>query len=194
MLGNFIGVDRTGTARLGNGMAGVLVQDASDTIIGGKVQGARNVISANEDGVRIESERVGPALTTGNVVAGNFIGTDSDGVAGLGNSRAGVLIEDASNNQVGGTAEVTQDFCKGECNLISDNGDGVVIASSAGSDPAGTSKNSVLGNFIGTDSAGVGRLGNLNASVDIQDASSNTIGGLTTAARNVIAANRIGVR
>ena len=41
--------------------------------------------------------------TTGNQVLGNFIGTDVSGTIDLGNDLAGVLIEDGSDNTIGGT-------------------------------------------------------------------------------------------
>jgi hypothetical protein len=48
--------------------------------------------------------------------------------------------------------------------------------------------NTVAGNFIGTNASGTGALGNSLDGIGLQ-ASSNTIGGMTTAARNVISGN-----
>src|SRR2546423_1433421 len=48
--------------------------------------------------------------------------------------------------------------------------------------------NTVAGNFIGTNASGTGALGNSLDGISVQ-ASSNTIGGMTTTARNVISAN-----
>jgi hypothetical protein len=58
-------------------------------------------------------------------------------------------------------------------------GNGILIQSNG---------NTVAGNFIGTNASGTGGLGNALDGISVQ-ASSNTIGGTTTAARNVISAN-----
>ena len=68
-------------------------------------------------------------------------------------------------------------------NLISGNlGAGVDIFTTA----AG---NLVAGNLIGTDLNGTSALGNTHSGVVIDDASGNTVGGTTNAARNVISGN-----
>jgi hypothetical protein len=51
-----------------------------------------------------------------------------------------------------------------------------------------SNSNAISGNFIGTNASGTGALGNLLDGISVQ-ASSNTIGGTTTTARNVISAN-----
>ena len=71
VLGNFIGTDITGTLDLGNSQEGVRIDNAPGNTIGGTTAAARNVISANHWGVVI----TGPQAI-GNVVQGNFIGTD----------------------------------------------------------------------------------------------------------------------
>jgi CSLREA domain-containing protein len=50
----------------------------------------------NGDGIRLQ---VG---SSGNIIEGNFIGTDVTGTADLGNSRYGVAIVDAPGNTIGG--------------------------------------------------------------------------------------------
>ena len=86
---------------------------------------AANLISGNTDGVIIQSPGA-----TGNVVVGNFIGTDISGTTVLGNATDGVEIVDAPDNTIGGPAS-------GEGNLISGSGDGGVRV--AGSSATGTS-------------------------------------------------------
>ncbi len=55
---------------------------------------------------------------------------------------------------------------------------------------AGTTTNVIEGDYIGTDSTGVTALSNRADGLDIvSGASSNTIGGTTSAARNVISGN-----
>lgn len=135
VIGNYIGTDPSGYSAWGNGVHGVMIQRANSNTIGGAAPGEGNVISGNQmAGVRIEYPE-----STGNVVIGNYIGTDASGVASLGgNFHGGVAIDwGASENRIGGLAE-------GERNIISGNIDnGVYIGDS------GTMYNTVLGNWIG---------------------------------------------
>ncbi len=141
--GNYIGTDYTSTVAMANAGSGVqLVNDAVNNTIGGTTTGAGNLISGNSgDGIDINGSG-----TTGNVVEGNYIGTDVTGTTTfdansnpLGNGYDGVEIDyGATGNTVGGTSA-------GARNIISGNGnDGVEL------DQAGTSGNFVLGNYIGT--------------------------------------------
>ena len=176
--GNFIGTDVTGAQALGNSSAGVQVACGSaNNKIGGTAASARNVISGNNPGVWLTCTN-----GTGNLVQGNFIGTDVTGTAALGNHFAGVDIR-ADDNTIGGTTA-------GARNVISGNfEDGVLIL-------VGASKNLVQGNFIGTDVTGTRPLGNNRDGVHILHGSSsdNMIGGATpaigmTGAGNVISSN-----
>ena len=175
--GNFIGTDASGTAALGNGQDGSdtavsIDSGASNNTIGGTVAGARNLISGNVfNGLRIF---IGSG-TTGNVVQGNYIGTDVTGTVALGNGGYGVGISDsASGNLIGGTAP-------GAGNLISANAsDGVRLFNSA-------TGNTIQGNYIGTDASGTAALGNAANGVLLTSASNNTIGGTAAGAGNVIA-------
>ena len=132
--GNLIGTDVTGAAALGNG-AGVAIAGASNNTVGGTTAGARNVISANFQGVFIIQG------ATGNLVQGNFIGTDVAGTGALGNSVNGVNIAfgASSTNTIGGTAS-------GAGNIIAFNGGaGIVVG-----DPIFTpgTGNAILSNSI----------------------------------------------
>jgi hypothetical protein len=132
ILGNRIGTTANGDGRLGNGVDGVSINSANNTV-GGTVSGAANVIAANqEEGVRL----VG-AGATGNTLQGNFIGTNAAGSTGLGNTSDGVLvIGGAFGNTIGG-AEV------GAGNVITGSpAAGVVVFGS------GTIGNRILSNRI----------------------------------------------
>jgi uncharacterized delta-60 repeat protein/CSLREA domain-containing protein len=98
--GNLIGTNLAGTASLGNGTNGIRLQGVPSTQVGGRTAAAGNVISGNDFGGIYISDRSG----TGNVLEGNWIGTDKTGAFSLGNANFGVLINIASNNMVGGTA------------------------------------------------------------------------------------------
>jgi hypothetical protein len=178
MEGNFIGTDITGTVALGNALAGVsIVLGSSNNTIGGATEDARNVISGNEqNGIVIG------AGTTGHIVQGNFIGTDVNGTASLGNT-SGVDIFSASNNTIGGTTPEARNVISGNVSR------GILIQG------AGATGNLVQGNFIGTDITGTIALGNAandffgEAGVLISDAPGNTIGGTMAGAGNVISGN-----
>ncbi|NIM95021.1 MAG: PKD domain-containing protein [Anaerolineales bacterium] len=157
--GNFIGTDASGNFPIGNLENGVNIYDAANNSIGGTTAGSGNVISGNGlNGVRI----VIPSAT-GNEVLGNYIGTNATGDAAIGNSRAGVEIQNAPGNIIGGSIP-------GSSNLISGNQTGVFI-----SNTTIAANNLVQGNLIGTDTSGTSPIGNNGPGVDILNASDNLI-------------------
>ena len=168
--GNFIGTNAAGTADLGNGFLGVSLFRAVVTI-GGTMAGAPNIISGNGN------KGIGFDASSGTLVQANFIGTDVTGNVDLGNTQAGIIVANASaNNTFGGTTTAAR-------NIVSGNDDhGLQIRS------AGTNGNLVQGNFIGTNALGTAAIGNAVHGVSIE-ASSNTIGGATVSARNIISAS-----
>ncbi len=170
--GNLIGTDSTGTLRMGNTGAGVLVDAGSAaSTVGGPVGGARNLISGNAEGVVVAG-----AATTGTVVAGNLIGTDINGTSNVGNLSAGVSVSGASGTTIGGTTILAR-------NIISANaGDGVDIT-------GGATNTLIQGNDIGLDQTGTQPLGNTGTGVSVNGAPGTTIGGTAQAAGNVISAN-----
>jgi len=131
-LGNFIGVDATGSNALGNSSDGVSI-GASECILGGFAAGAGNVISGNgRDGCSIQGFR--------NRVLANFIGLDAVGTDAVPNKRYGVVISGTTaDNQIGGISE-------GEGNRIAFNqANGVVIGYLV---TATTTNNTIRGNAI----------------------------------------------
>src|SRR4030095_6600236 len=83
--GNFLGTDFAGNVAQPNGI-GVFINGSPNNTVGGTTLSARNLISGNGGaGIRILG-----VSSTGNVVRGNFIGTNSSGVADLGNGTNGV--------------------------------------------------------------------------------------------------------
>jgi len=156
----------------------VSVGGSNNNTIGGTTVSKRNLISGNGvHGVRISN------FASGNLIQGNFIGTDVTGVAALGNSRNAVEINSHSfNNTVGGTTP-------GARNIISGNDvDGVEIDST-------TFNNFVMGNYIGTDSTGSAAIPNGGDGVLIEDSRNNLIGGTAAGAGNLISGNgKFGVR
>jgi Tol biopolymer transport system component len=178
--GNFIGLNAAGTAAIPNALSGVFIGSAINQQIGGTTAGAGNVISGNGtvgvngDGIIIS----GSGGSFGSVVQGNLIGTNAAGTAAIPNAFNGVRMQSsATGNTIGGTTA-------GARNILSGNSsNGVLIQSSAAT-------NTVQGNYIGTDITGAVAVPNLFAGVNIfGPGGSNTIGGSTTAARNVISGN-----
>ncbi|MEW6211782.1 MAG: hypothetical protein AB1631_25725, partial [Acidobacteriota bacterium] len=182
--GNYIGCDRDGAVALGNDLGGDGVRielNASNNTIGGTTAGARNLLSGSFSNVVIVNTN-----SSGNLVQGNFIGTDASG-AGLTRRFSSTVVYDndgvffvASNNTVGGTTVAAR-------NIISGNGvSNVYLANHvSGSDVA--SGNLVQGNYIGTDVTGTAKLPRgLNGVWINNNAERNTIGGAVVGARNVI--------
>ena len=131
------------------------------------------------------------APASGNIVAGNYIGTNKDGTGKLPNFGFGVAIFGASDNIIGGTTGITNGGpCTGACNLISGNSSSGVVIQEVNQDLA--QRNVVLGNFIGTSVNGKASLGNGGNGV-ILLAAESTIGGNTAGAGNVISANSRGI-
>ena len=171
--GNFIGTDRTGTAALGNGRAGVALFGTSASVIGGPTPGERNVISGNLFGI----ESAGGSY----VIQGNFIGTDVTGTAAVPNTGPGIALG-GDDHTVGGVAP-------GAGNLIAGNGgDGISVQ--------GGSNNVIQGNRIGIDVTGTAPLPNFFYGIGLrfgfQIPIDNLIGGTSAVAANVIAFNNLG--
>ena len=101
MQGNFIGTDISGATAVPNGGEGVGIggNTASNTI-GGTTAAARNIISGYK-GSAVEIFNNG---ATGNLVQGNYIGTNAAGTAGVGNGDGVAIATGASGNTIGGTA------------------------------------------------------------------------------------------
>ena len=140
-------------------------------MIGGTIPAAGNLISGNNaNGVEIND-------SSSTLVQGNLIGLDQTGTLAIGNSGAGVLIDNGSvSSTIGGPVA-------GGHNFISGNAEGVLIT---GSSTAGTD---VAGNLIGTNVEGTGAVGNLTAGINIAGGTGATIGGAAALARNVISGN-----
>jgi uncharacterized repeat protein (TIGR01451 family) len=177
IIGCYIGVDVTGSSAKGNGddivpgNDGIYIHDgANNNTIGGADSSERNIISGNSSaGVRIQD-------ANSNTIIGNYIGLARNGSTIVGNGDDGVSIGGTSQyNTVGGTAS-------GERNVVSGNETGITFW-------GGASNNKVIGNYVGTDAAGMSACGNTNGGVIITASSSNTIGGSTEAERNVISGN-----
>lgn len=172
VFGNWIGVDSIGASAAGNGSDGLEINGAGNTI-GGTGLYDRNVISGNaSQGILIDG-----AGATGNVVLGNYVGTNVTGIAAISNGDDGIQISNgASNNVIGGSGA--------EGNVISGNADDGVQVND------GANANSILGNMIGVAADGSTALGNAIDGVEIYGTSNgNIVGDGSLGQGNIIANN-----
>ena len=119
------------------------------------------------DGIRLES--------SGNVIQGNYIGTDVTGAIARGNGQYGIFVWNVSSNSIGGPNLTERNVFSGG------NDTGIYILNGTG--------NIVRGNHIGVNAAGDAALGNRNHGLIIFNAGANTIGGAVAGARNLISGN-----
>ena len=188
---NYLGVDATGTTIMPN-TYGVFIDGyyGPRARVGGTTLSQRNLISGNlKYGVYI---RGAYSSRSNAVIQGNYIGTDPTGTLDWGNYMAGVVIQNSSDNLIGGTDGVTPGGpCTGACNVISGTGSfnypsnpGVHIYADAGKS---AENNRVLGNFIGTDVTGTQAIP--NGSGVLVSGANNIVGGTTSTASNLLAYN-----
>lgn len=140
IIGNYVGLNATGTASLGNAQYGIRLNvGASGTVVGGDTAAERNVI-ASDGFAAIDFSGDAAANVR---VQGNYIGTDATGTSELGNATYGLLLRNgARNNLIGGIAP-------GEGNLISGHSTAIGMFDGVSS----TFNNAVLGNSILSSSA-----------------------------------------
>ncbi len=171
IIGNYIGLDATGTAGLGNSTLGVMITaTGGGHEVGGSTAAERNVISANPTGVY--------SSVSGVTISGNYLGTDADGTAAVPNLGSAISLSNtASGNTIGGTTP-------GERNIIAGNTNarGIELKGVA------TTNNTITGNWIGIDRTGA-PLPNMFAFRIEDGAYDNQIGGVDPGEPNIIAHN-----
>jgi titin len=176
ILGNYIGLDASGTSALPNIYSGIGIYGGPHNItIGGANPGAGNVISGNSQyGVFISDPDV-----YGVVVQGNDIGTDATGNFIVSNAYGGVgVFNGAYGVTVGGAVA-------GARNVISGNGGvGLYLAG------PGCSNNLVQGNYLGVNASGTAALGNFGVGLYLVNGTSSTmVGGTADGDGNLISGN-----
>ena len=174
-----LNVELDGT-NAGSGADGLVVSAGSSTIEGLVIAnfGSQSDGSGG-NGIVLE-------IAGGNLVAGNFIGTNPAGSVAQNIAGDDVLIGSGSSaNTVGGLTLGARDL------FVNNNAGGSSLG--AGVDIEGASDNFVLGNFIGTDATGTKSLAGGTHSLGIliaAGATKNTVGGTTAAAGNLISGNK----
>jgi len=171
ILGNYIGVESTGSSQCGQQYIGVYVGNAAcSNQIGGEGEGEGNVISGNQQfGVYIYGNKV-----DSNLVAGNYIGTDATGMLSTGNHNQGIALQGGSKHT------------RIKNNLISGNSsNGIHIVH------VNTDSSIITGNWIGLNATGADTLPNHSNGILIEGwASGHTIGGSGPEDGNIITGNR----
>ena len=176
--GNIIGLTKNGTAVAASAQTrGIQFQDgANNNVIGGNTPAQRNYISGNtESGINFVDNNGFTANSSGNIIKGNYIGSDTTGTSFIAIQSRGFMIGNTGiSNTIGGTGI-------GEGNLISGNNTGVTV---------GGNSNIIIGNIIGPKKDGISNLASNSQGVGIDIQAQNTvIGGITPAYRNIISAN-----
>lgn len=174
IAGNWIGLNASGAFHQPNLGDGIFIHNASNITIGGTTPATRNVISGNDiagTGVYISG-----SAASGNKIQGNYIGTACKGEYPAGNGYGIRLGSQVHGTTIGGAVA-------GAGNVISgNNGSGIYIDNAY--------NNQIQGNYIGVDALGDSHLPNGEEGIRILNNSiTNTIGGTTAAARNIISGN-----
>jgi uncharacterized repeat protein (TIGR01451 family) len=171
---NFIGLSTSGTAALPNQIGVLLTGGSSGNSIGFASLTSRNALATNA---------IADVLIDGsddNLVAGNLIGTNSDGTGTPGGStnNVGVLIRGAATgNTVGGSTSSAGNVISGH------DAAGLRIEGSGATD------NLIQGNVIGTATGGSAAVPNGVGIVIADGATDNSVGGTTSGARNIVSGN-----
>ena len=172
--GNYIGTNASGTAALPNN-AGISLGTSPNTLIGGTVPRAGNLISGNNSiGINIQG------VSDGTLIQGNLIGTDVNGTVAIRNGR-GINVTTNTVIAVGGTTPAARNVVSGNGVPGDSLGSGVHFFGSGGT---------VQGNFIGTDVTGAFPIPNSGNGVLVQGPT-NLIGGTAPGAGNRIAFNAL---
>jgi len=172
--GNDFGWNLSAAQAVVNGKNGIMIYNSASNVIGGASAGTQNVVvTSGNDGIHIEGTNA-----IGNRVLGNIVGMLPSGTGNsVGAGGNGIVITNASGNFIGGTNAGAGNVSSGN------NGSGLFIAGSK------ASLNVVQGNYFGTDITGTNAAKNSGDGITILNSSSNTIGGLTFTAGNVLSGN-----
>jgi Bacterial Ig-like domain (group 3)/Right handed beta helix region len=173
-----LNIELDGTSA-GSGANGLVISAGASTISGLVIANfATQSSGTGGNGIVLSS-------AGGNVITGNFIGTNPAGSAATGIAGDDILIEaGSSNNAVGGLIPQARNL------LVNNNAGG--SSSGAGVGIEGSSANLVAGNFLGTDATGTKALAGGTDAMGVliaSGATNNTVGGTNAAARNLISGN-----
>jgi gliding motility-associated-like protein len=165
--GNKIGTNANGTSALANSQLGILVNSATNLVIGGGVN-ERNVVSGNlQHGMVLNS-------CTSVKISNNYIGVNASGTAAIPNSISGIQLNQTPARLGGKSPD--------SLNIISGN-------LSVGVDVINTNGLSILGNYIGLGADGTTGIGNGSHGIQFNSCSNILVGGSSYLEKNVISKN-----
>lgn len=169
VTGNWVGVLENGAA-ITNGRHGIRTE--APNVLIGRGRGAFNQLFDDPNVVGHNGDSGMALFGDGTIVVANFVGVMPDGTADIGNDDHGIFL--------GGSNGLLRE------NVIGNNGaDGIVLNGAV---------NNVEGNLIGVEADGFTAAGNGERGIDVF-ANSNSIGGSTATAGNLIANNQLaGIR
>lgn len=175
--GCYIGTNNTATMVASNDY-GIFSDATSNNLIGGTTAAARNIISGNHfSGVCFSAPNPSNIQTTGNVIQGNYVGTDVSGTLALPNcttagSTAGIFLI-SNNAKIGGLEPGAGNLVSGNAAYgVSATGSGILFA----------------GNRVGVAVSGKTALGNSGRGLFFASMG-GTIGGTTPGAGNLVSGN-----
>ena len=157
LVGNWVGVDATGTQAIPNDSSGIFVGfgRASYNRIGGTHPGEGNLVSGNPSGIQAGGGGADP-----NLVLGNWVGVDSSGIHPLGNAFEGILLSPGGRVIVGGASPAERNVIGGNAWQNGFPG-GVLLA---------CDDCLVSGNYIGVGADGVTAVANIRTGIYVQNA------------------------
>jgi len=165
--GNNIGLGTDGSTIRNNSVNGISIGGDGNIVgtDGNSVDDVleRNIISGYFHAIYVTS------TSTGDIIAGNYIGTDITGTQDRGTFGDGIFAQSATNLTIND-------------NVISGNSDGIEFEN--------TTLSNIYGNYIGTNASGTDKLGNSSEGIILGSSSNNnTIGGTVSYKRNIISGN-----
>ncbi|HBA85142.1 MAG TPA: hypothetical protein DCZ95_13715 [Verrucomicrobia bacterium] len=157
---------------ISNGSSGVYLSPANYCTVGGEAALSKNVISGNSDNGIFDTG-------LSNLVLNSYIGCDPSGLSAMPNGTFGIFAA-GQGTTIGSTSSWARNVISGN------NGAGICLRPSA-------TNVTIVGNYIGTDFAGVGTVSNYGGI--LIEGSGNLVGGGGAGTTNVIAGNRLdGIR
>jgi|GEM_PF-1316812 len=178
LYSSMVGLNLAGTGSIANTSHGVSIVGSSAQVGAGNLTNGFNVISGNGvQGLIISNMDAADSV----VIAGNYIGTNKNGDAGVPNGQNGIKI--AGSNAAGaltlGNGMTTTIY-----NIISGNNiHGISI------DPGSTADINIYGSFIGTNKAGTGAVANGGVGISINNVQNIDIGNTNGTGKNIISGN-----
>ena len=187
IAGNLIGVALSGVTALPNAMSGLTIDGGSNNNrVGTDGDGRSDALEKNT----ISGNSIGGIQmfdSNSNIIAGNNIGTSTDGLELVRNRAYGLHLGNSNNNRIGTNADGVSDLL--ELNLISGNETNAIQFASS-------DFNVVAGNWLGLSSDGETPIENGHSGMWIYAGSSSNLIGTNDdgvrdeVERNVIAGNR----